>query len=69
MKHADALAAVTAACKALRGAEIPTFAIFHDDDGWHLVGPQMAGDVLAEIFHSVADRCNDQLPPSGTRLN
>ncbi len=69
MKHADALAAIVAACKALNGAEIPTFAIYHDDEGWHLAGPQVAGNILAATLRQVADSCEQQMRPEGASLN
>lgn len=69
MRHADAHEAVVAALKALLGAEIPTFAIYHDDAGWHLAGPKVSGDVLAETLRVVEDRCEEQLLPEGATIN
>ena len=68
MRAEDALAAVTAALKALNGAEIPCFAIYHDDKGWHLAGPKVAGDVLAKTLRDVADSCEAQLVPEGATI-
>jgi len=69
MKHADALAAVSAACKVLNGADIPTVAVYYDEDGWHAAGPTMAGDVLARLLRAAADTCEQQLLPEGASLN
>lgn len=69
MNHADALAVAVAACRAMDSQGIPTFALYHDDDGWHLAGPTVAGDTLAAVLRLVADRCEQQLRPEGASLN
>lgn len=69
MNHEEALDAVVAACRALNKSGIPMFALYHDNTGWHLAGPMVAGDTLAATLRLVAESCEEQLPPEGAVLN
>ena len=68
MKHDDASPVVVIAMQALAGAGIPAFAIYEDDQGWHLAGPAVAGDVLAARLRLIADRCEAELVPEGVTI-
>lgn len=69
MNHEEALDLVLAACRSLNQSGVPMFALYHDNTGWHVAGPMVAGDVLAKRFRDVADSCEEQLPPEGAVLN